>query len=274
MKFAINQSTIMECSTQEFLTACNACGFNGVELRIPKLKEALYWISYKDFTDLLKKYNISVIGLNALENFSLVPKENLDVLRKECEFVAKLCEIVGCTMVVAPVAKWYDVFPSGEKLREISTKRLNFIAEIFNPLGIQVGLEPVGFPQFTIKDLKLSQEIMDKSFAKSMGLVIDVFNLFRGGTKPEELSFLRYPISVMHINDAEDIPIEELNVLYNRTFPGEGVASTAKWVRTALQSDYKGYFSLELFRRELWEMSPLEAARLCREKLDKFAETI
>jgi sugar phosphate isomerase/epimerase len=91
---------------------------------------------------------------------------------------------------------------------------------------------------------------------------------------PDDIIGLRYPTYLFHINDAEDIPLERLHVLYNRVFPGEGVANAEAWVRAAIQSGYRGYFSLEIFQQQVWDMSPENAALLCYDKLSKFAESV
>ena len=269
-KFALNQSMIMQCQTEEFISVCAKVGIEAVELRIPKLKETLYHMSHKEFTGLLKKHGISVLSLNAIDDFSMVPEDNLDLLKMECESVGRMCEIAGCTMVVAPVARWFDSPPSREKIISLSKERLRYVADIFKPFGVRIGFEPISFPEFTVRDLELSQEIIEKSEVEPIGIVPDIYNLFRGGLQPEALTKLKYPIFLMHINDAEDSPLEDLHVMYNRVFPGEGVANAKAWVQALLQIGYEGYFSLELFRQEIWDMSPLDAATLCYNKLQAF----
>ena len=269
-KFALNQSMIMQCQTEEFISVCAKVGIEAVELRIPKLKETLYHMPHKAFTGLLKKHGISVLSLNAIDDFSMVPEDNLDLLKIECESVGRMCEIVECPMVVAPVARWFDSPPSREEIVLLSQERLRYVADIFKPFGVRIGFEPISFPEFTVRDLELSQEIIDKSEVEAIGFVPDIYNLFRGGLQPEALTKLKYPIYLMHINDAEDNPLEDLHVMYNRVFPGEGVANAKAWVQALLQIGYEGYFSLELFRQEIWDMSPLDAATLCYNKLQAF----
>jgi 2-keto-myo-inositol isomerase len=274
MKFAINQSTIMQCETEEFLELCCKIGIKAVELRIPKLKDSLYRLSYQEFKNLLKKYQILVIGLNALDNFSMAPDDNLELLKNEAETVAKMCEMVECPMVVCPVATWYGTRPSDKEIRNRTISRLQIVGDIFTKYQVKIGFEPVGFPQFTVADLGLAQEIADESGVKIITLVPDIYNLFRSGHKPEAISEINYPISVFHINDTENLPLEKLNVLDNRVFPGDGIANSAAWVKEALKLKYQGYFSLEIFRKKVWEMSPTEAALLCKEKLAKFAVAV
>jgi len=274
MDFAINQSVVMQCQTEEFISVCARAGFNAVELRVPELKETLYRIPSRALSEHLKRHGISVLSLNAIDDFSMVPEENLDFLRMECEFVGRMCEILECPMVVAPVARWSGSPPAVEEVKSISQARLSYVSDILSGFGVAVGFEPICFPEFTVRDLVLSQEIIDGSGAESVGFVLDIYNLYRGGITPDDIIGLRYPTYLFHINDTEDIPLERLHVLYNRVFPGEGVANTEAWVRAAIQSGYRGYFSLEIFRQQVWDMSPEDAALLCYDKLSKFAESV
>ena len=118
--------------------------------------------------------------------------------------------------------------------------------------------------------MELSEEIIDKSRVEAVGFVPDIYNLFRRGLQPEALTKLKYSINLMHINDAEDCPLEDLHVMYNRVFPGDGVANAKAWVQALLQIGYEGYFSLKLFRQEMWDISPQDAATLCYSKLQAF----
>jgi len=274
MKIAINQSTIMQAETEEFLEICNKVGIKAVELRIPKLRNTLYRMSYKNFLDILKKNQIKVVGINAHENFSLVPDDNLNLLKTETEFIARMAEMIECPIIICPVAVWYRTKPSLDEIKSRTAERLMLVEQIFSRHNVKVGFEPVGFPEFTIRNLKLAQEIIDKTGLKNITFVPDIYNLFRSGVKAEELGQIHYPISVIHINDTENLPLEQLNVLYNRVFPGDGIANAAVWVKEALKAGYQGYFSLELFRKDIWEMTPYDAGVLCAEKLVKFEKEV
>lgn len=274
INLAINQSMIMQCQTEEFISVCAQAGFKAVELRVPKLKESLLHISHKQLSELIKKHDISVLALNSIDDFSMVPEENLDLLTAECEFVGRMCEMFGCPMVVAPVARWFDSPPSVAEVKATSQARLRHVSDILSKFGVKIGFEPICFPEFTVRDLALSQEIIAGSGAESIGFVLDIYNLFRGGIQPDDIAGLNFPTYLIHLNDAPDSPLENLHVMYNRVFPGEGVANAQAWVEAAIRSGYQGYFSLEMFQQQIWDMSPQDAAVLCYNKMRKFAESL
>ena len=275
LKYALNENTLIQCGIEEFIKVSAEAGFNAVELSIPKLKEALYHMPAREISGMLKKYGLSVLTVNALEDAYLVPEENLSVLEAECELVGRMCKLVECPAVIAPVARWFDSYgpllPPGE-FRKTNSERLSFMSKIFRKYGVQVVFEPIGYPEFTVRDLDLSQEIIEASGETSVGLAPDIHNLYRSGVKPAALASFRFPVSIFHINDTEGRPMQELEVCSTRTFPGEGVADAKSWVQAALDAGYQGYFSLELFRQDLWDMDSQEAADLCYRKLKDFDE--
>ena len=274
IKFAINQSVINQCQTEDFISLSAQAGFNAVELRVPRLKESLYRIPASTLSKHLKKHGISVLSINSIDDFSMVPEENLDILKMECEFIGRMCEILECPMVVAPVARWYGPPLPVEEIKSISQARLSYVADILARFGVVTGFEPICFPEHTVRDLALAQDIIDGSTAKSVGFVLDIYNLFRGGITPDDIVGLRYPTYLMHINDAEDAPLENLDVLDNREFPGEGVANAREWVNASIRSGYEGHFSLEIFQQRIWAMNPENALALCSEKLSRFAASL
>jgi sugar phosphate isomerase/epimerase len=272
IKIAINQATLMPCRADEFVRVSAQAGFDAVEFRMDKLEETLVLLSYKELARLIGHYHLKVLAVNALDGATFVPEDNLDLLRKECEQVGRVCEMLESPWVITPSARRnLDSFPSIERIKEISAKRISFISNILKPFGAKLAFEPVGLPEFLVKDLETAQQIIDLSGNPSVGLAPDIHILYCSGTRAESLTRVKSPLCVIHLNDPEDIPLDNQHVVDTRAFPGEGIAGTEAWVKTALDSGYDGYFSLELFSRKLWEMPAKEAARLCYSKIEKYA---
>ena len=80
-------------------------------------------------------------------------------------------------------------------------------------------------------------------------------------------------IYLFHLNDSENLPLDQQHVTQSRVFPGDGIAHPEDWVKAAIQSGFDGYFSLEMFRQDIWDLTPEQAAGLCRDKLIQFAES-
>ena len=66
----------------------------------------------------------------------------------------------------------------------------------------------------------------------------------------------------------------ESNIYKSRTFPSDGVADAKVWFQTVKESGFDGYYSLELFDDTLYAMSAHDAAQLCMDKLQAFANSL
>jgi 2-keto-myo-inositol isomerase len=274
MNISINQNTIIQCGVEEFLEASSEAGFKGVELKIDKIRTVLYKKPLKEILNLIKKLKIEVVSLNAFEDFSFVPEQNLGLLEAECNFLGKLSSMIECPMIVACPTRFYEsdgFVLNDDDVFKITKSRLSLIDDILNKYSVKVGFEPIGFPEYSIRDIKSTRRLFEDNNLTSTEVVIDVYNLFRSEVKPEELVELKEHISLVHLNDAVgDVPFENLNVLYNRTFPGEGIIDVKKWIDLLNKESFNGYYSLELFDKKIWEMRPKEAAVLCFKKLNDY----
>jgi sugar phosphate isomerase/epimerase len=238
------------------------------------LKEWLYKDSAASVRKILKDHRTSVVALNSLDDFGLVPQENLPILEYEAEMVGRMCEAVECPLVVAPVGRWFDNPLPREEVREKTLERLEVISRILAAHGAAVGLEPIAFSEFSVQTVQEADSICFESDRSDTGLVIDYYNLFQGGMKPDDFSAVRSPIHIIHVNDAEMLPLDKLDVMYTRTFPGDGSIDTAEWTAAALRAGYTGVFSFELFVRELWSLDPDMAMYKTAKKLNMFAEMV
>jgi|GEM_PF-1154061 len=266
----INQSTIMECRTEAFLDACGNAGFHAVELRVPKLRETCYSAPQGTVEELLAKFDIRVVALNSIDDFALVPDNYLPVLEAELQQVGHLCRLVACDLVVAPAGRWFDGPMRFDEMIRRSAARLRLAAGVLADFGVSVGLEPIAFPEFTVKDLRSSNEIIDRCESKNVVLVADVYNLANGGTTPDEIKRYLSRVALVHINDAQDVPTDQRHVMYSRAFPGDGTLPVIEWINTCIAGGYTGPFSLELFDKAIWNLPPGEAAGKLFQKLTHF----
>ncbi len=275
MKIGMNQAVMFSASTDEFLELCSHYEIGNVELRVPKLKEWLYANTASNARSRLKALNIEVAAVNSLDDFGMVPKENLPILRSEADFVGKLCEAVECPLVIAPVGRWGGT-PNlyTDEVMRITLERLELLTAILRPYGVKVGVEPIAFPEFTIKTIQETDELCASSGNSDNGLVVDYYNLFQGGMQPKDFHTLISPVHIIHINDAELYPADSLDVVSTRTFPGDGSIDVVEWTAEAVRSGYRGVFSLEIFPKDLWDLDPRVAMHKTVQKLKQFTREV
>ena len=100
-----------------------------------------------------------------------------------------------------------------------------------------------------------------KSDRENLGLVIDSFHFYAGGSTLEMIDALDPKlIQIFHINDAEDLPRNQLEDRH-RLLPGLGILPLREIVSAFRRIGYDKVASVEIFRPEYWERDPFELAR-------------
>jgi len=90
-------------------------------------------------------------------------------------------------------------------------------------------------------------------------MVFDTFHFWRGGCDLTQIgTFPAERISLVHLNDAKDVPRQEA-VDADRTYPGEGSMPLKEILRSLVGSGFIGPFSVEIFG-EVQQQDPDEAA--------------
>ncbi len=277
MKFAINENTIFQCHLSEFIDVCGVANFKAVEISYAKLKEELKFVSPSDLRKKLKKYDMKVLSINAFEDVFLVPQEGAFVLEKEAHLLAELCRAIESPAIVAPSSRWYQIYgnlPSKDRITKTYQERITFLKNIFCSYDLELMFEPIEFPEFVVGDTDWINTILDAPNLHNIPIVPDIHNLMPNGEGPEQLGKFNNPIGIFHIDDTLDLRDEDIHVAKSRCFPGDGISNAVKWIKAAEKVGYKGYYSLELFDDTVYAMSPLAAAKLCRQKLDIFEKLV
>jgi 2-keto-myo-inositol isomerase len=113
----------------------------------------------------------------------------------------------------------------------------------------------------SIRTLAQGWEVVEAAERDNLGLVFDTYHFHVGGSTPDSLD--RFDIErlyVVHINDAEDLPLAELTDGH-RLLPGEGVLPLTEMVSRLHGRGYDGAYSVEVMRPAYHERDPLEYAK-------------
>tara|TARA_B100000029_G_scaffold455042_1_gene481970 strand:- start:1402 stop:1812 length:411 start_codon:yes stop_codon:yes gene_type:complete len=95
-----------------------------------------------------------------------------------------------------------------------------------------------------------------------VGLVVDCFHLFRACQDVSIISELSLEqIAVVQVNDALDLPHEELVGNKHRAYPGHGIFDVVGYCRAVLDTGYTGPFISEIMNESYWTDDP---AMVCR----------
>ena len=269
MKIAFNGATTMTADLETDIRAAAAAGYDMVELRSNKLYDYLELNSVADLRRLLVQAGIDVLSINTLEHITWRSANDYAAIKHECK---KLCEIsaeISCPYVLSVPGALRQGPKTDEETIEESVRVLSELAEIAEPYGIKLGFEFLGESGNSVQTLDLGSKIVDLVGRDSVGNVMDTYHFYAGGSSYEAIDSLDpKKLFILHINDAEDLPKEQLNDS-KRLYPGLGILPI-KEIKARLDGiGYDGPVSVEIFRPEYWEQDPYEVALKAKEATEK-----
>ncbi|MBW7865546.1 MAG: sugar phosphate isomerase/epimerase [Candidatus Hydrogenedens sp.] len=254
----LNASTVRPAPLSKKISAAADAGWDGIEL----------WI------DDLEKHEAEGGDLKALAA----------EIRDRGLYVPNIIGLWGC--MPSTREEWEASLPATrERMRRSAAVGSEFVAAIPAPdradfdlkwgtdryrdlmkigredYGIKVAVEFVGFMK-GVHRLGQACAIALDTDDPAACIVADTFHLFRGGSGYNGLRHLQGEIFAnFHWNDVPgDVPREEQGDEH-RLYPGDGVLPLGQVLRDLKAIGYTRCLSLEIFKREYWEMDPDEVAR-------------
>ena len=248
MKLALNENTIPQTDFINFVNLAAKAGFTAIEPNIRKLEEVLLCYSFQKISKFVCDCGLSLLPVNYFNPF-YTPSVNRKFLRKQCETIGSICELLDCSNILVPSGTWLPSLEKQPKWIEsfdLQKENLIFISQIFSKFGVSLAIEPVGRNDFSFSKLSEADKLIQESGIKDIGIVTDVHLQMCSNDTPEDLKKMKSPITLMHLNDTDRTAQKPFNIHSDRTFPGEGIAETHEWVKAALSKGYKGYYIFKL----------------------------
>lgn len=260
MKLALNGATTMTANLETDIRSAAAAGYDLVELRSNKLYDFLEDRTVEDLKALLSESGIEVLSINTLEHITWRSDKDYQAIKEECAKLSAISAEIGCPYVLSVPGSLRQGPKSDQEIVDESARVLNELAEIAEPYGIKIGFEFLGEAGNSVQTLDLGSQIVDLVNRESVGNVIDTYHFYAGGSSFEAIERLDpKKLFIFHINDAEDLPKEELNDS-KRLYPGLGILPIKEIKKRLDGIGYDGPVSVEIFRPEYWDMDPYEVA--------------
>jgi 2-keto-myo-inositol isomerase len=269
MKLAFNGATTMTADLETDIRAAAAAGFDLVELRSNKLYTYLESQAVEDLKGLLDEVGIGVLSINTLEHITWRSSEDYNAIKEECAKLSEISAGIGCPYVLSVPGALRQGPKSEQQTIDESVRVLKELADIAKPFGIKIGFEFLGEAGNSVQTLDLGSKIVDVVGRDSVGNVIDTYHFYAGGSTYAAIDRLDpEKLFIFHINDAEDLPKEQLNDS-KRLYPGLGILPIKEIKQHLDRIGYDGPVSVEIFRPEYWKQDPFEVARKAKEATEK-----
>lgn len=261
MRLALNGATTMRADLATDIRAARAAGFDCVEIWADKLRKFLQTGTAAQLKELLAEHEVEAYSINSIERITFRDEAGRASLLSECEELCRVASEIGCPYVVVVPGPLPREEVSREAVIDESARVLEELGRVSEGFGVGLAFEFLGQVGCSVQTLELADEIVGRVGRANVGLVIDSFHFYAGGSTFDSLERLDPArLFVFHINDAEDLPRAELEDRH-RLLPGLGILPLGRLVATLKHRGYDRVTSVEIFRPEYWERDPFELAR-------------
>jgi 2-keto-myo-inositol isomerase len=264
MKLALNGATTMRADLATDLQAAKAAGFDYLEIWAAKLRAFLKERSPAELKDLFAESGLSPLSINSIEHVTFRDAQAYESIKHECEELSSIASAVGCPCIVVVPGRLPAGGASREQVIAESVRVLNDLCDIAAKHNVTLAFEFLGQTDCSVPTLDLAAEIVRQVRRDNLGLVIDSFHFYAGGSTFETIDALDPKlIQIFHINDAEDLPRDQLEDRH-RLLPGLGILPLRELLSAFRRIGYDKVASVEIFRPEYWQRDPFELARDAR----------
>lgn len=272
MELALNGATTMKADLETDIRAASEAGFDYIEIWASKLRAFLELHCPGDLSRLFATHNLKPYSINSLEHITFRDAAAHRSLLAECENLCRIAEEIRCPYIVVVPSP----LPPGTNRSEVieeSTRTLKELGEIAARRGVGLAFEFLGQPDCSVQTLALADEIVGTVAQPNIGLVLDSFHFYTGGSTIESINALYAErLFIFHINDAEALPRDQLEDRH-RLLPGLGILPLKQIVGALQRRGYDRVVSVEIFRPEYWERDPFELALEARKAVERVLES-
>jgi 2-keto-myo-inositol isomerase len=269
-RFGLNGATTGSLNVETDIRVAGEVGYQAIELRDDKIERYLAaGHSLTSLAERVRDAGVEVLSINALEDATLAATEHSDARlgrwRQLCEWAAAL----DARYAIAVPSLLSDNPPAEDEVRVRSIEALRSLSAGAREFDVRVGFEFLGFPGCSVNTLRAARRIVEAVDDPSVGLVIDAFHFYVGGSRLEDFDGLDPSrLFIVHVDDAEPGEASGLSDA-QRLLPGDGVVPLDALVRALERLRFGGVYSLELFRPEYWAWDPSDLARQGLERMQR-----
>ncbi|HHG8773552.1 TPA: TIM barrel protein [Raoultella planticola] len=239
-RFCINRKIAPSLSIDAFFRLVNGLGLNKVELRndLPG-GQVTDDLSHQQVRELADRYHIEILTINALYPFN----HRTEQVRSLAESLLKEAQAIGAkALVLCPLNDGSEV-PAAETLHA-----LRDLSPLFSFYGVRGLVEPLGFPQSSLRSAAQAQRLI-RDAQVPFKLLIDTFHHHLYPQAEAEFSLLDVAeVGLVHLSGVDDArPRESLTDDERIMLTAKDRLQTAEQVKQLEARGYRGAYSFEPF---------------------------
>ena len=256
MQACINGATTRPYPLEEDLEAAAQAGFPLVEVWAAKLEPYLAHHSLADLRQALSQRGLGVAaicpyGLRLFGDW----RAGLEAIRRAAAVAVEVGapQLLVCPDAPGEAERTPDVY-------RVAGERARAYGEVAEAAGIRLAIEPLGGHPF-VPGPRQAAAVLEVAAHPALGLMMDTFHYHKSRVPQEEIVAIPPAWwTILHIND---VPVGDPSAFSDadRLYPGEGVLPLPQTLRFFAGIGFRGAVSVEVFRREYWELPIAEINR-------------
>lgn len=271
MQLSLNGATTMKADLETDIRVAAAAGFACLEIWAAKLAAYLKSHNTRSLRQLFGQYQLQPLSINSVEHINFRTPQDYSGIQEQVRHWSRIAAELACPYLVVVPSPKPDHAVSRQEIIEETVRVLHELADIAWPSGVKLAFEFIGMSQCTVPTLALSQEIVSRVNRPEVGMNLDTFHFFAGGSSLSDINRVTAEkLFIFHINDCEDLPKDQLTDAH-RLLPGLGVIPVRQIADALRAAGFDGPASVEIFRPEYWEWDP---ARLARQAMQASCQTL
>ncbi len=258
MKLALNGATIMRAPIQEDVEIAAECGYGALEIWAGKLDAYRRTHTIEDLAERMRTLGVLPWCINSIEDITYRDAAGRRELLDELRRTVAVARAIGAPAIVVVPGHHPDRYSRHEAVQD-AVEVLRTMSDVAGDVGL--AFEFLGKPGCAVPTLDMATEIIARVDRPNVGMVIDTFHFYAGGSSLDDLRHVPVDkLTVVHLNGCEDRPRDELTDGH-RLYPGEGIIPIESILAALRARGYDGVASVEIFRPQYWAQDPRQVAR-------------
>lgn len=261
-RFCINRKIAPNLSIEAFFKLVQRLGLNKVELRndMPSGKVTDN-LSHEQVNALAQQYNMEIVTINALYPFNRMD----DALLAQAEALLKEAQAIGAgALVLCPLNDGQPI--AAEK----TIAALQKLAPLFEKYGVKGLVEPLGFPQSSLRSAVQTQALI-RDAQVPFNVLIDTFHhhLYEQAEQEFAVGIDINRIGLVHLSGVEDPrPTAELTDEERIMLSSGDLLNSVTQVQRLEQMGYRGVYAFEPFSSDLANWREADIEREIRQSIE------
>ena len=258
-KLAVNQTTTIRWSVNEDLEGYREAGFQAIGVSLAKLRRD----GLRESVQKIRMSRMPVSSLGWIGGFTGDHGHSLDDAIVEGRKAIKLAQGIGAASLVVVSGT------TGKHISSYARKLLKWaLKELLEPArkaGVQLALLPMHqlFDREWSFLHKLDEtiEILEQLNHPHLGMAFNPYHLWQEPDLVSRIASFSQHLNLVQVADFRNPPRGD----NDRLLPGAGCIPLHEILQAVRETDYRGWYELEVWSRELWQSDYRDALKTCRE---------